>query len=94
MNVISLIQYQIKAFAIPGRYLRKMNMLMFKYVWNSRRERIERKIFVRSVNNGGLNMIDIKKRRGGQILFHKSSVFLKILINLGLVYMLTGLVYC
>ena len=26
MYVISLVQYQIKAFAIPGRYLRKMNM--------------------------------------------------------------------
>ena len=72
--VISLVQYQIKAFAIPGRYLRKMNMLMFKYVWNSRWEKIERKILVRSLNNGGFNMIDLKKRREAYIFSQINSI--------------------
>ena len=74
MYVISLVQYQIKAFAIPGRYLRQMNMLMFKYVWNSRWEKKERKILVRSVNNGGLNMIDLKTRREADIISQIISI--------------------
>ena len=82
--VIGLVQYQLKAFAIPGRYLRKMNMLMFKYVWNSRWEKIERKILVGQVNNGGLNMIDLKKEKGGRYYFTNHQYSLKYELTLGL----------
>ena len=47
---------------------------MFKYVWNSRWEKIERKILVRSVNNGGLNMIDLKTRREADIISQIISI--------------------
>ena len=49
-------------------------MLMFKYVWNSRWEKIERKILVRPVNNGGLNIIDLKKRREADIISQIISI--------------------
>ena len=35
--IIAKIQYQIIAFTIPGRYLRKMNILMYKYIWRSKK---------------------------------------------------------
>ena len=56
MYVISLVQYQIKAFAIPGRYLRQMNMLMFKYVWNSRWE-IQPPVFFCQTRNWQNNLV-------------------------------------
>ena len=66
--IIGLIQYHIKAFELPNRYLRKMNILMFKYIWGSNYEKISRKALTRSIENGGMAMIDLKSRRIADII--------------------------
>ena len=66
--VTSIVQYQIKVFTIPGRYLRKMNMLMYKYIWNSRWEKIARKILIRPCERGGLGMLDLQTIRKADII--------------------------
>ena len=55
-------------FTIPGRYLTKMNILMYKYIWGSKREKIARKTLIRSCDKGVLGMIDLQNRRNADII--------------------------
>ena len=41
---------------------------MFKYIWGSNYEKISRKALTRSIENGGMAMIDLKSRRIADII--------------------------
>ena len=45
-----------------------MNILMFKYIWGLKRDKIARKSLIRLYDKGGLGMIDIQTRRKADII--------------------------
>ena len=60
--VISILQFPMKATQIPKFYMKKVNSLVYPFIWNSKREKVARNIVNLPYDRGGLNMTDIKTR--------------------------------
>ena len=52
--IISKFQYQLSNDSCPLRFIKILNKIIFKYIWNSKTERINRKVLVQNYENGGL----------------------------------------
>ena len=60
--VINILQFPMRAFHIPKFYVKKVNSLVYPFIWNSKREKVARDIVNLPYDRGGLNMTDIKTR--------------------------------
>ena len=43
----------------PGDFLKELNQILFKFLWNNKPDRIKRTVACRPVSEGGLGMVDI-----------------------------------
>ena len=43
----------------PNNFLEKITQECFNFIWNGKRDRIKRKVMVKKVEDGGVEMIDI-----------------------------------
>ena len=58
--ILSQIQYIIKLYPINDYYNKKINLLIFRFLWNSTWEKLPRKIIHKGILNGGLSISNIK----------------------------------
>ena len=75
--VISILQYPMRAFNLPKGFDRKINPLLYPYIWNSKREKLARRIINQSYENGGLMMTDIILRNHANTLINIANIELK-----------------
>ena len=66
--VISILQYCMRAFPLPKLYERKINSILYPFIWNSKREKLARNIINLPYDRGGLNMTDINLRSVANII--------------------------
>ena len=52
--------YLISAICIPERVINEINKECFGFLWKYKRDKIARKVQINTIENGGLNMIDLK----------------------------------
>ena len=57
--VLSQFSYLANMCIISDNLLNNLEREIFKFVWNSKTERIKRQTIISSYNEGGLNMTDI-----------------------------------
>ena len=72
--VISILQFPLRAFLIPRGYDKKINGILYPFIWNSKREKIARDIINQTYENGGLAMIDITRRSIANILQNVANI--------------------
>ena len=65
---IGLFQYQMRAFKISDTFMKKINFILFTFLWSSRREKIERKILTQEKHTGGMAMNNLNLRWEANIL--------------------------
>ena len=66
--ILSQIQYIIKVYPINNYYNKKINLLIFRFLWNSIWKKLPRKIIHKNILNGGLSISDIKIRSETNII--------------------------
>ena len=52
--------YLITSISIPEKIIKEINKELFSFLWKYRRDKIARRVQINSLENGGLNMIDLK----------------------------------
>ena len=72
---ISLFIYLMQSIGIKDEYLKKINTIIFRFIWNPSAkngqrvtEKVKREIICKSYENGGLNMINIFKMQDSFLL--------------------------
>ena len=45
---------------MPKIFLKKLNTLFFKFIWNGGNDRVKRKYLLNNYSDGGLRMVDIE----------------------------------
>ena len=60
--VTSQIIYLATAVPVPCDVVKKINKLMYSFLWGSRKEYVKRNVCINKVTNGGLDMVDLKAR--------------------------------
>ena len=58
--LIPQITYLITVASMPKAILKKVEHLIYKFIWNSITEKVKRKTLIKNYKNGGLNMIDLQ----------------------------------
>ena len=76
-HVISILQYSMRAFDLPKGFDKKIYALLYPYIWNSKREKLARRIINQSYDNGGLMMTDIILRNHANTLINIANIELK-----------------
>ena len=67
---IGLFQYQMRAFKMSETFMKKINFILFTFLWSSRREKIVRKILMHEKHTGGMAMTDLNLRWEANILIN------------------------
>ena len=57
---LSKIQYLINIIEIPKKYIIKINQIIFKFLWDNRYEKINRKTIFQNTYNGGLALTSLE----------------------------------
>ena len=57
---LSKFVYLVSAIGIPDKILKEINKELFCFLWKYKRDKIARHVLINSIDNGGLNMIDLK----------------------------------
>ena len=52
--------YLVSAIGIPDKILKEINKELFSFLWKYKRDKIARNVLINSIDNGCLNMIDLK----------------------------------
>ena len=68
----------MRAFDLPKGFDKKFNALLYQYIWNSKREKLARKIINQSYDNGGLMTTDIVLRSHVNMLINIANTELKL----------------
>ena len=67
---IGLFQYQMRAFKMSDTFMKKINLILFTFLWSSSREKIAWKILTQEKHNGGMAMTDLNLRWEANILIN------------------------
>jgi hypothetical protein len=57
--IISKFLYVTGALCIPEKFKKQLNSLVFKFIWNQKKEKIARNVLIRDIKDGGLRAPDI-----------------------------------
>ena len=57
---LSKFVYLVSAIGIPDKILKEINKELFSFLWKYKRDKIARNVLINSIDNGGLNLIDLK----------------------------------
>ena len=57
---LAKIVYLLSAIGIPEKMIKEINKEFFSFLWKKRRDKIARTVQISPIENGGLNMIDLK----------------------------------
>ena len=60
--VVSQIVYLATALYVPKTFIQSLEKTMYNFLWGSKREKVKRSICINSVEQGGLDMIDLKSK--------------------------------
>ena len=60
--VVSQIVYAASAIHVPDNLVRKLEKMMYTFLWGSKREKIKRTVCINSPEEGGLGMIDLRSK--------------------------------
>ena len=61
--VVSLFVYKLTVLPfLPGSYIKKIEDIMSKFLWNNRRAKIPLRVLQLSKNKGGLNLVNLRNR--------------------------------
>ena len=60
--VISQIVYAATVIHVPEMLARKLEKMIYTFLWGSKREKIKRTVCINSAEEGGLNMIDLQSK--------------------------------
>ena len=58
--IISQFLYVTSSISIPETYIKEINTMIWKFVWDNKTERLSRKLMVKPVEKGGLNAPDFR----------------------------------
>ena len=58
--ILSKFQYNWSNDSVPKQFIKLLNRIIFKFIWNGKREKIKRTTLIKNVQNGGLNAPDIE----------------------------------
>lgn len=64
MEGISRFIYPAYSLAIPDNYIKKMNKIHSDFIWNDKQDFIRRSDMVKSVEEGGMNVINVEAMNG------------------------------
>ena len=56
----SQIVYTATAVRTPNYVIKRLNKLIYQYIWNSKKEKVKRNVCINSISDGGLGMIDLE----------------------------------
>ena len=60
--VASQITYMATAVSVPTYVVKKINKLVYTFLWGSRKENVKRNVCINQVSKGGLNMVDLNAK--------------------------------
>ena len=60
--VISQIVYAATVIHVPEMLARKLEKMIYTFIWGAKREKIKRTVCINSAEEGGLNMIDLQSK--------------------------------
>ena len=52
---VSQIVYRATALSIPNCVIKRLNKLIYQFIWNSKKEKVKRNVCINSIIDGGLN---------------------------------------
>lgn len=58
--IISQFLFTLSAIDIPEKYIKEINSMIFKFIWNGKRDRIKRSVLVKETESGGLRAPDFR----------------------------------
>ena len=58
---ISQLIFNLTVLTIPTKYITQINKIIYNFIWN-KTDRIKRKTLINTIENGGLNMIDLESK--------------------------------
>jgi len=60
---LSQIVHILMVETIPDIILKKINSILFAFIWQTKVEKVKRKIMTRQFDKGGVNMIDLQNQK-------------------------------
>ena len=57
--LISQLIYLGTCYTMPPKYVKKLNKILYSFLWNSKREKVKRAVVINSTLQGGLGMVDL-----------------------------------
>lgn len=72
---LSKLLYTSSMIGMPNRIQKKVNEIIYRFIWKGGPDKIKRSVLCRKLDEGGLNMVDLKSR-----IFSQSVMWLKRLI--------------
>ena len=64
---VSQIVYRATALSFPTCVIKRLNRLIYQFIWNSKKEKVKRKVCINSIIDGGLGMIDLECKVYGHL---------------------------
>ena len=69
---LSKLQYVVSILPVPNEIIKKINSIMYEFIWGGNTDKVKRQIFEQSFERGGYKMVDFK-----DITFASSIMWIK-----------------